>query len=94
MNNWFYFSFYFGIMNIYDKPFTFDRVIRIVITLFIILGLLYFVHVVRAALLPFVVAWLIAYLLNPLVQFVRNKLRVKNKVLAIFIVLITITAII
>ena len=94
MNNWFDFSFYFGIMNIYDKPFTFDRVIRIVITLFIILGLLYFVHVVRAALLPFVVAWLIAYLLNPLIQFVRNKLRVKNKVLAIFIVLITITAII
>ena len=46
--------------SMFDKPFTFDRVVRIGIGVLLIGALLYLIVVLRNALLPFVIAWLMA----------------------------------
>ncbi|MGL5786051.1 MAG: AI-2E family transporter [Bacteroidales bacterium] len=76
------------------KPFTFDRVIRIIISLLIIFGLLWFINRLSSVLITFFVGWLIAYMLNPFVEFIQFKLRVKNRVASIFIALVLVIAVI
>lgn len=76
------------------NPYTFDRVVRIVFTVAIIAGCLYLMKVLKNALLPFFVAWLLAYMIHPLVCFVQNKLRIHNRMLAIVLTLFTIVTII
>lgn len=71
--------------NSFDRPFTFDRVIRLSISV-ILIGLgIYMIYILRSVLLPFLVAWLIAYLLNPIVRFIQNRLRLKKRVIAVSI---------
>lgn len=62
-----------------QKTYTFDRVIKILITLAIIVGLYLIINSISGALLPFLIAWLIAYMMNPLVNFVQHKMRVTNR---------------
>lgn len=71
----------------WDRPYTFDRVVRICISLAIIGGMLWLINALRSVLLPFLVAWLIAYMLEPFVQYNRQLLRVKNRILPIFMTL-------
>ena len=75
------------------KKITFDSFIRGVICLVLIIGLLILVDRLSGVLLPFFIAWLIAYMLYPLVKFFQFKLRVKSRVLATICALLTITAI-
>ncbi len=72
------------------KPYTFDRVIRIILTVIGIIGAFYVLNLLKDALLPFVVAWLLAYLINPMVLYCQNRLRLKNRLLAIIATLLTI----
>jgi predicted PurR-regulated permease PerM len=66
-----------------SRPYTFDRVVRMLIglTVLIILGLL--VNKLKTVLLPFAIGWLLAYLLHPVILFFQYKLRVRNRVLSI-----------
>ena len=64
------------------KPFTFDRVVRILIGLTIILLLFIIVKRLSNVLLPFLIAWLLAYLLQPVVRFFQYKLKFKSRVLS------------
>ena len=66
---------------------TFDYFIRKagIVTLVVLAILI--VKYLGEVLLPFVVAWLFAYLLYPIVRFVQDKLRVKIRALAIVITL-------
>lgn len=58
-----------------SQPYTFDRVVRLLIS-FLAIGLgLYLLYTLRGVLLPFFVAWLFAYMLNPVVRFFKKKLR-------------------
>lgn len=69
----------------FDRPYTFDRVIRIV-TSFLLFGfVIYMIYILRNVLLPFMIAWLIAYLLNPIVRFIQKKLRLKKRFGAVLI---------
>lgn len=43
--------------SLFERPFTFDRVTRIVFSIVIIGVLLYLITVLRNALLPFLIAW-------------------------------------
>ena len=52
----------------FEKPFTFDRTIRMLISVIAIGGALYFLYILKDVLLPFLIAWLLAYMLNPLVR--------------------------
>ena len=54
------------------QPYTFDRVIRILFGVVSVVGLFYLVYILRGALLPFLVAWIVAYMLNPLVVYNRQ----------------------
>lgn len=77
-----------------SKPFTFDRTVRLLIvttiTIFTILTLKYLSKV----LLPFFIAWLLAYLFYPGVKFVQHKLRFRNRSLSVLTVLTSVIALI
>ena len=69
------------------RPFTFDRVVRLIITVVVICGVLWLVNILRNVLLPFFVACLIAYMFEPFVQFNRRLLHLRGRVMAIFVTL-------
>lgn len=75
-----------------NKRITFDSFIRSAIGIVIVVGLLMLVNRLSSVLLPFFIAWLIAYLIYPLVKFIQFKLRFKNRVLSIFTALVVIAA--
>ncbi len=66
-------------------PYTFDRVVRIIIALSIVTVILLIIYQLRSVLLPFFAAWLIAYLMNPLVEWNQRIMRLPKRILAIFI---------
>lgn len=66
-----------------EKPYTFDRVIRIIISLTVVVGLYFLLNKLSPVLLPFLVALLIAYLLQPIVHFFQHTLRFKHRLLAV-----------
>lgn len=51
------------------RPYTFDRVVRIVFSICGILVVIYLLDVLKGVLLPFLVACLIAYMLEPIVKW-------------------------
>ena len=61
-----------------EQKFTFDRVIRLLISAITFVTAIYFLYVLRDALLPFLIAWLFAYLLNPVVRFFQRKMKMKH----------------
>ena len=72
-----------------EKKITFDSFIRGIISVIIILGILYLINYLSSVLLPFFIAWLIAYMTYPMVTFVQHKLKVKNRVASILIVMMS-----
>jgi len=68
------------------EEFTFDRVVRLVIGALIFLGLFLLLRELSDVLLPFFIALLLAYLLNPIVSWFQGL--VKKRVLAIMITLV------
>lgn len=77
-------------MEAFKRPYTFDRVVRLVIGVLIAVALFLLINKLSAALLPFVIGWLIAYLLYPLVKFFQYRLKFKNRVLSIFAALFSV----
>ena len=74
-------------MTTNKKEFTFDRVVRIIFTAAIAAGAIWIISLLKDVLLPFLVACLIAYLLEPFVQHNRKLLHLKGRIAAIFITL-------
>lgn len=70
-----------------SRPYTFDRVIRLLITLAVVATILWLLNALKDVLLPFLVACLIAYLFEPFVQFNRQLLHLKGRIVAIFVTL-------
>ena len=71
------------------KKITFDSFIRGVILGVIIIGILMLLKRLSSVLLPFFIAWLIAYLVYPLVTFFQYKLKLRNRIVSIFCALLT-----
>ena len=71
-----------------EKKITFDSFIRGIITLLIVIGILYLVNYLSSVLLPFFIAWIIAYMTYPMVTFFQYQLRVKNRVVSILITMV------
>ncbi len=76
------------------RPYTFDRVVRIIFTIAAVVGLFFVLDLLKGALLPFFVAWLIAYLLIPIVHFFEQRLRIRNRILAIITTLVSISLVV
>ena len=74
-----------------EKRITFDSFIRGILTGGIIFGLLYLVNYLSGVLLPFFIAWLIAYMIYPMVTFVQYRLKLKNRIVSIIVVLLSLT---
>ncbi|MEI6556005.1 MAG: AI-2E family transporter [Paludibacter sp.] len=70
------------------KPYTFDRVVRMLIGLSVLTLIYLLIIRLSSVLLPFLIAWLIAYLLQPFVSFFQHKLKFKNRALSIFATLL------
>ena len=65
------------------KEYNLDTITRGVITIVVIIGLYLLTRRLSSVLLPFLVSWIIAYLMNPLVSFLQYKCRLKNRGLSI-----------
>ena len=65
------------------RPYDLDRVFRLLITVVTLVGLFLLVRYLAEVLIPFAVALLIAYLLNPVVGVVQR--RIKNRTTAVLI---------
>ena len=76
-----------------EKKITFDSFIRGSISVLIIIGILYLVNYLSGVLLPFFVAWLIAYMIYPMVTFFQYRLKLKNRVVSIIVTLLVIITI-
>jgi len=75
-------------MRTNSKPYTFDRVVRIIIGLAILVFIFFLINKLSRALLPFLIAWLLAYLLQPIVRFFQIKLKFKSLLLSIICTLV------
>lgn len=73
------------------KKITFDSFIRGLILGGILIGILMLLERLSSVLLPFFTAWLIAYMLYPLVTFFQYKVRLRSRVLSIFCALAVVT---
>ena len=71
-----------------EKKITFDSFIRGVISALFIIGILYLVNYLSGVLLPFFVAWLIAYMAYPMVTFFQYRLRLKSRVASILVTML------
>ena len=74
----------------FNKPFTFDRVVRILIGVLVFAAIIILVAKLRNALIPFFIAWLLAYMMQPSVKFFQYKLKLKSRLLSIFAVLLSV----
>lgn len=70
-----------------SQPYTFDRVVRMLITIVVCGAILWLIDTLKDVLLPFLVACLIAYIFEPFVQYNRMLLRLKGRLVAIFVTL-------
>lgn len=76
------------------EPITFDKAFRILLGLSIAVLAFFVIDYLSSVLVPFFVAILFAYILNPLVVFFQVKLKMKKRWLAVFSVLIFISLIV
>ncbi len=62
-------------MSLDSKPYTFDRIFRIFVSVLIFAVILWLMRYLSDVLIPFAMAFLLAYLLNPLVNVIQNKIK-------------------
>ena len=77
-----------------QEKITFDKLVRWVGIGLLIFGVLFLVNRLSSVLLPFFIAWFLAYLLYPAVKFVQEKMHVRNRVVSILITLIAVIALV
>ncbi len=66
-----------------NKPYTLDRIVRIGVTAGLLCGLIWLLGYLSDVLIPFAVALLLAYMMNPLVLLIQKK--IPNRLAAVFI---------
>ena len=76
------------------RPFTFDRVIRMLIALGVTAGAIWLTGVLKNVLLPFFLACLISYIMEPFVEFNQRLLRSKGRVFPVFVTIFDVTLIV
>ena len=77
-----------------DKTITFDKFVRWMLAGLLAVAILYVLNYLGGVLLPFFVAWLLAYLIYPIVTFVQYRLHVPGRVLSIIVSLAFLAAVI
>ena len=75
-----------------EKKITFDSFIRGTLIVAVIVAIILLVKRLSSVLLPFFIAWLLAYMLYPLVRFLQYKCKLRNRVVSIVVALILVLA--
>lgn len=70
-------------MNMLEGQITFDKFIRWILIVLGIVFVMYLLNILSSVLLPFFIAWFLAYLIYPLVKFIENKMHIKVRALSI-----------
>ena len=73
-----------------QKKITFDSFIRSVMAVIIVVGIVMLLNRLSSVLLPFFLAWLISYILFPLVKFFQYRCRMKFRILGILCTFLTV----
>ena len=76
----------------FEQKITFDSFIRSVTVICLSIGAVWLLNDLSSVLLPFFIAWLLAYLLYPLVRFIQYRLRLRNRILSIVVALLFVFA--
>lgn len=67
------------------QPYTLDRVVRLLIGVAFVVGAVLLIEKLKGVLLPFVVAWVIAYVLEPVVQFNKRVFKFRKRFFPVLI---------
>ena len=70
-------------MDFFEKPFTFDRVVRILITIGFFIGLIWVIDYLSDVLFPFFIALILAYMMNPFINWLQRF--VKSRIVAVLL---------
>ena len=76
-----------------SEEITFDRVVRWLIVALAAAGLILLVNRLSSVLLPFFIAWILAYMIYPFVIFLQDKCRLKYRILSIVVALLVVLAV-
>lgn len=77
-----------------DERITFDRFVRGLLLVLGAVGLYFLLNALSGVLWQFFVAWLLAYLIHPLVVFLEKKCHIRRRLLSISVALFLLTAVI
>lgn len=80
--------------SVFDAPITFDRFVRGLLIVLGFVGAYYLLNVLSGVLWPFFVAWLLAYLMYPLVIFLEKKCRLRFRILSILVAMVLVCSLI
>ena len=78
----------------FEQKITFDSFIRSITVICLAAGAVWLLNTLSSVLLPFFVAWLLAYLVYPLVRFLQYKVRLRSRILSIAVALLIVIAVI
>ena len=70
------------------RPYTFDRVVRICFTVIALVAILYILDALKGVLLPFMVACLICYMLEPVVQWNMKAFHMRSRFVPVVLTLL------
>ena len=77
-----------------EEKITFDRVVRWTIAVLFSVAAVWLVNRLSTVLLPFFAAWLLAYMIYPMVHFVQYRLHLPGRVLSILVTFILVCGVI
>ncbi len=77
-----------------EQKFTLDKIVRYVGIAAIVVAVFFAVRYLRGVLLPFLLAWFLAYLLYPIVHFVQYRLHVRVRAVATILTLLFVVAVV
>ena len=73
-----------------DEKITFDRFVRGLLLVMGVVGLYYLLDALSGVLLPFFVAWLLAYMMYPLIIFLEQKCHIRYRLLSIMVAIVVV----
>ena len=75
-------------MPVDRQPYTFDRVVRILFSVCTVVAVIFLLNILKGVLLPFLVACLIAYMLEPIVKWNMKWTHIHNRFIPVLLTLI------
>ena len=76
-----------------EKEITFDRVIRWLIAALVATAAVFLINRLSNVLLPFFIAWILAYMIYPFVCFLQYKCRLRYRILSIVVAMLIVFAV-